>query len=476
MIKRKINNKLVLILASATIFISILFLIDLTPYLRGPGVYPPDWRWHYDPSINLVKIILPLSIIALIIFLSISEKIQKNEKLFLFFVLILGICFEFALLFYGRAGVGVLVHRIINPLINGYFTASLSIDSIPVFMNQFVNNFENYPMYARFHPPLAILIFHFLNIFSKITIPLFPFIDDLSPSFNDVQIVWSSLKDFQKLTVLYSSILIPLLTVLTIIPIYLTSKLEYTISAARKSAILFIFVPSILLFLPLNDAFLPLFTAISLYFFVKAVKTKNLYSFFLSGLILGTGIYFSLTFIPIILFFAIYYLLKLKKISINDFKAGFAFLIGLIILPIIFYIFFKLDSIQMFFKMMQFHEEAQHSRGYLVWLFYNLYDFFIFLGIPIFILILSQLYLSYKKIVKKDYMMIAFILFLLILNFTGSVRAETARIWLPFVPLAIIPVANFLTEIKFTNKQFAIILLVLGFQILVFQSVLVTLY
>ena len=477
MIKAKLSQKITIFILLFTFFASILFLTDASPYLRGPGIYPPDWRWLYDFSVNIPKLIFPVLIFTSIIYLYIAERFKKNEKLFLFLIIFLGLAFEFSLLFYGRAGVGVLIHRITDQYINGYFTTSLTINSVSVFMSQFVEKLETYPMYAKFHPPLGVLIFNFINFFSKATVSFFPFIDNLNPSFSDVQNTWDSLRDFEKLTVFYSAILIPLLGIISVIPVYLTAKLEYSISAARKAAILFILVPSILMFIPLNDVFLPLFTASSLYFFIKGMKSKNFINFFLSGLILGIGIYFSFTFIPIILFLGIYYLLKIKgKVSIYDFKAGLLFLFGLIIIPITFFIFFRLDSIQMFFRIMYFHEVAQHARNYFVWIFYNLYDFFIFLGIPIFILIITQLYLSYKKIVKKDYLLISFVLFILILNFTGSVRAETARIWLPFVPLVIIPVANFITEMKMSKKQFALIIAALGIQIVVFQSVLVTLY
>jgi hypothetical protein len=472
-----IRSKLVLTVLLVTIIFSLLLFIDFSPFLRGPGIYPPDWRWHYDFSVNLIKLLVPVLVILGILFLSVSKNLQKKEKVFLIIAIFLGLLLEFALLFYGRAGVGVLIHRITNLYINGYFTTSLGIDSVYHFMENFVAELETYPMYAKFHPPLAVLIFHFLNIFSKLTLSLFPFIENLNSSFGDVQNVWHGLKNYHKLTVLYSSVLIPVLSMLALIPLYFTSKLYYSRETAVKSVILFIFVPSVLMFIPLNDAFMPLFTAISLYFFIRALKMKSILDYFFSGLFLGIGIYFSLTFLPIILFYAILYLLNLKdKISAYEVKIGLSFLTGLITLPLILLIFFNFNSIDMFLKIMYFHEVAQGGRGYLIWLFYNLYDFFLFLGIPIFILIVGQFILAWKKIIKPDLFLVSFILFLLILNFTGSVRAEAARIWLPFVPLAILPAANFITEIKFSKRQFVIILLALGIQLIVFQSVLVTLY
>lgn len=53
-----------------------------------------------------------------------------------------------------------MAHRIINPLISGYFTASLDIYSIPEFIRNYNQNLGGYPMYTRFHPPGAILFFN----------------------------------------------------------------------------------------------------------------------------------------------------------------------------------------------------------------------------------------------------------------------------------------------------------------------------
>jgi len=46
---------------------------------------------------------------------------------------------------------------------------------------------------------------------------------------------------------------------------------------------------------------------------------------------------------------------------------------------------------------------------------------------------------------------------LLLVNFSGSVRGEVARIWIPFVPFYLLPIISFLTQKKLTTTQFVVI-------------------
>src|SRR5207249_3088899 len=117
-----------------------------------------------------------------------------------------------------RAGLSVIIHRIINPTISGYFTASLNIQSIPNFLQHYNESLGTYPMYAKFHPPGAILFFWILNSISPLFSFIFPLFSHLLPSHSDVAAVWSSLKDYQKFTALYSGFFIALLSFISLIP------------------------------------------------------------------------------------------------------------------------------------------------------------------------------------------------------------------------------------------------------------------
>jgi hypothetical protein len=60
---------------------------------------------------------------------------------------------------------------------------------------------------------------------------------------------------------------------------------------------------------------------------------------------------------------------------------------------------------------------------------------------------------------------------ILIVNFSGSVRGETGRLWTPYIPFMVLIVSGFLTnKLKLSTKLFAVILVLQIVQILVMQE------
>lgn len=466
------NKKFLFFLSIFTLCFCLAIAVNLSPFLRGPAPYPPNWRWAYQPTPLSFKLFVPLFLMLVIMWtVYYFDKMKKPKTTLLITILLLGgFLLQISLLFASRAGIAVLLHRIISPTINGYFTVSLQKQSLPLFLKNFTANMGSYPMYAKFHPPGAVLFFSFLNACASILNFLFPVIAKLTPKHSDVAIIWNGLNDAQKVSALLSGFIIAFLSYVTLIPLYLSGKILYGQQTAKRSIFLFLFIPNILLFVPLNDVFLPLFTVWSLYYFLISTEKQNIFFSFLSGIVLFVGTFFSLTFLPLLLFFFIFLILQ-KKIrkSVNLFLS---FLIGFIIMPLLLLVLYHVDFISLTQQMMQFHETAQTGRNYWVWLFYNVYDFFIFVGIP-----LSTLF--FYQIIKKnrDKLFLSFLIMFIFLELSGSVRGETGRIWLPFVPLVILPVANFITNsLKFSSKQLILILLLQAIQVIVFETFLITLW
>jgi len=112
------------------------------------------------------------------------------------------------------------------------------------------------------------------------------------------------------------------------------------------------------------------------------------------------------------------------------------------------------------------------NRSYLIWLFYNLYDFSIFIGIPT---ITVYLTMFFKKI--KEPLFVSFTLMFLLLNFSGAVRGEVGRIWLPLMFFLVLTVSNFLSnKIKLSTMNFLVILFIQAAEILLIQEFWVTLW
>src|SRR5262249_42281721 len=150
------------------------------------------------------------------------------------------------------------------------------------------------------------------------------------------------------------------------------------------------------------------------------------------------------------------------------------FLAGASIIPVGLFLLFDLNSLRMVQQVMAYHAAAQQARNYGTWLFYNLYDFLLFLGIPLALIYSRMLFFNAQALARHqrgyvkhiDIMFLAFTLTLLVIDLSGSARGETARIWTAYVPILILFLTAYLTrELKTTKWQFIVVLLLQAAQV-----------
>ena len=447
-----------------TIIFFLLLGFNVSPYLRGPGEWPPEWRWPYLFVNTLDRVWLPLIIIFTILGLVYSFEKKKLVKLDPWVSLVslvsLAFFFQLSVLYFSRSGISVLIHRIINPDLNGYFTEAIKIKNLGEFFANYQKNVLDFSMHATGHPPGGIIFFWLIE---KI-VEVIPFLKNiavnLSPKHSDVQEMWTSLTTIQRSTATISAFIIPFLGSLNLIPLYCLVKKLYGDKTAVRTTALAIFIPALTLFTPLNDVFLPSFFLWSFYFFVIGLKSRNKWFSFFAGLIFSLGLFFSLSLLPLV-FIYFYYLFKYKK-------NAFSFLFGLSSFYLLLFL-FKYNVFAVSYTLMT---GLPKNRSYLSWIFYNLYDFFVFVGIPI---ALTYFSMFFKKI--KEPLFVSFTLMLILLNFSGAVRGEVGRIWLPLMFVFVVIVGNFLTnKLKVSTKYFLWILFLQAIQILVIQEFWVTLW
>jgi hypothetical protein len=230
-------------------------------------------------------------------------------------------------------------------------------------------------------------------------------------------------------------------------------------------------IPSLLLFIPINDVFLPLFPLGSFFCFIIGNTERKKYFLFVSGIIFSLGIFFSLSLLPLLFVFLLY-LLWIKKIRII-FQNGLIFTFGLITLPIVLFVLYGYNSFTVSQTLLSGLPEG---RMYLPWVFFNLLDYFVFLGIPLFIYFCLLCKQMIENIVsfqfsRLDCLTVGSIGMVLLLDLSGSVRGEVARIWIPFYPFFVIILAVFLSKQLKLKKNLFVFLLVLQFlQVLFMQE------
>ena len=409
--------------------------LDITPYLRGPAPYPPEWRWSYLFINIFSRIWAPVltgSVIILISWFIIQKDnifIQKQKTVLLFGVIILGFLFQLSLLYYSRSGIKVLFNRIANPDMNGYFTVATQVEpqNIPEFLRAFNRNSPGYPMHARSHPPGGILLFVGLNYLSS-KLPAQNTLTAYSPQKSDVAKIWNTLSPSHKISAVLSGFVIILLSLLAILPLYGIATELYGAKAGIYASFLYISVPALSLFAPLPDTLYPLFGLTALYFMIRFFKKKQFIYLFLTGLFLFIGVFFSLTVLPVILLLIIYYIMYFTNNGIiacpespihdsgvcacwripgmTDIRFHFnnilIYITGFCIIPLMLYTLFQFNIIEVILTII--NTVPDKLRSYPIWLLYDLYDFFIFVGLPVSLIF----WLSGTKFTKKSCLVPAF--------------------------------------------------------------------
>lgn len=484
------NRFLVLVsVVTAGFFASVSW--DIFPLLRGPAPYPPEWQWDYLFVNTLNKLWAPLLVTIIIfgmyLFVERHQKFAvKHIYVFLICAALISYMFQMGVLYFSRAGIGVLIHRIINPELNGYFTASLNIKNVYEFVSTYNENVLSFVYHAASHPPGAILFFYFNNLFASMFPAFIDYVDKLSPSRPDVRLIWVTLEAAQKAGAVFSAFFIPMLASFTVVPLYFAASALYGVKIALRTIFIYIFIPSAVLFIPINDSFLPIFSITSFLFFYKGIKENKKYYLFLSGLTLFVGVFFNLSLLTIGVLFMIFYLLNFLGLKLKPMRLlidSSVFAGGFLLLPILLLVFFNFNFYEMT-RIIMTTVTHVNSRSYSLWLWYNAVDFFIFAGIPLSMVFFYKFIREtkffclnvfgrnfLKNIRKLDFVFIAFLMMLIIVNFSGSIRGEGGRILVVFMPFMALIGAGFLTKsLRFTRIQFCVFLFFQAMQILVMHE------
>jgi hypothetical protein len=173
--------------------------------------------------------------------------------------------------------------------------------------------------------------------------------------------------------------------------------------------------------------------------------------------------------LPLFVLFLTFAILFIKNNNLDlkkYFKGAIFFTLGFITLPVLIFIFLQFNSILLIQTILQ-EVVHIHTRSYTTWIFYNIYDFFVFAGIPIAIVFLTQI----RKLNKSDILFTSFLITLIVVDLSGSTRGEAGRIWAPFLPFFVLPAVAFLTKkVRFSTNLFIGFLLIQAMQILVMQE------
>jgi len=277
------------------------------------------------------------------------------------------------------------------------------------------------------------------------------------------QFFWPAVDQYIRLENLrtFASITWPVISYLVVIPIFfLARELFDDPDAGITASVIYISIPSLnLITLHTDQVIYPCLAIIPVLIAVKAYRKNRLWLAFLSGIAFYGSIYFSfgLAVIGFLLLLPI-----LASRSGNSLRYISAIAAGIVLSNACAYFFTNYNIITSFNEVFSHHllwkGWENHLGTYWSAGVTDIIEFSVWIGMPLTILFLTCLGLSFRKITigRSDifsiYNGLIAAIFLFMLAF-GKTKAETARLWLLLVPFICLSVAKFIVERPWSKRD-----------------------
>lgn len=497
------------VIALVTVLYLLAFAFNLTPYLRGPDA----WRWAYAIPGKPWRHLVPASVIAIYVISATlwirhllqaqdpKPKIQnpKSRIGFLIFVALSIPLIQAALLFPESPDIlRPLLYRTVSPGASGVFTVGSTITDLGDFLNRYPALMPTFPVHPQRYPPGLPVLFYG----TRRLLEAFPAISDaLGFGLRPYQCHDFALMRLPDATLAAAALqmALPAITGLIVFPLYGLTKRTIGKRAALWAIALYPLVPSFALWSARWDQFYPLLTCTAWYFFWRGLQETgnsklearssklNRITFyvlrftpqiwlFLSGLILSATTFLS--FGPIVLLMPMGLAALLWVLPHPERRrwghltvSAIIFFAGLVLPWLLYQLAFGSGFLDIWRVSMAYHLGL--GRDDAVWLFYHLYDFLAFLGLPLAILFGAGLICALRRWQDdKAALPLGFGLGILLLDLSGTAQGEVARVWLFLTPFAVIGAAYGLTQLARRRWHTVAVTILLAAQLLIFNAVL----
>jgi hypothetical protein len=265
--------------------------------------------------------------------------------------------------------------------------------------------------------------------------------------------------------------LVPL-TALTVPPLYaLAKKLSGARNGWRVTA-LYVLIPALTFFSLRWDTVYPFFLISALYIVHVGLERQQPGWWFVAGVIVSFGSFFSLgngTFGLALGLYALRYLWLQKPARIwQAWRGWLALLLGGISIWAVYQLTLGVSLLDVLAASMEPHLELEQGRSYGLWLFYNLYSFLAFAGVPIAALFGLEACRAWRKLPRRwSPPALVISATVLLLNLSGIVRGEVGRMWLPWMAGIALSLGLFLRRQPRGSRVFRSLLILMAVQTMV---------
>jgi hypothetical protein len=462
--------------------------VNLNPYLRGPD----SWRWAYALPGYPWRHLVPALVIAIYVGLMVwlLHRYAESEGAGPAHLVVLGVAvlgaplIQAALLFPDAPDILIpLFYRTISPGASGLFTVGSQIRDPVAFLRAYPELMSTFPVHPQRYPPgLALLFYGARRGFEQ-----FPGLADA--------VGWA-LRRYRchdlALMALPNAILataalqmaLPAISAFIALPLYHLARTVANRRTALWAVALYPLVPSFALWSARWDQVYPLFTALAWSLFVRGLYRRRSLWFVGAGLVLSAATFLSFGLVVMLMplgLTGLVYLLTHRDRWRFLLMAGSLFTAALILPWLAYQLLVGNGFIDIWRVAMGYHLGL--DRDYWIWLGYHLYDFGLFLGVPVAMLMVVGSWRALRTagahlaalcrarsapLARDATFAAAFGVSLLILNFSGAARGEVARVWLFLTPFAVVIAARVLVGWRPAWRRAVLSLLAL--QLLIFNA------
>jgi len=457
------------------VFVIFGIAFNATPYLRGPD----SWRWAYAipgvPRRHLVPI--AITVIYGVAMSSAFRRVTRSGGRlratwwFLATVAISVPVIQAALMFADSPNVlRPLFYRTISPGGSGVFTVGSWIQDPLAFLKTYPARMPTFPVHPQRYPPGLVMLFYF----ARQVLELVPSVaESLGLAVRSYQCHNLELMQLSNTTLAtaFLQMALPAVSGLVVFPLYGLAREIGNRRVALLAVALYPLVPSFALWSARWDQFYPVLACTIWYMFYVGLNHNRRCLLGAAGLLLSLSTMLSFGLASLLmplgvtgLFWALHQPERRRwsrlALDVCMFAAGLA-------LPWVLYQLVVGNGFIDIWRISMFYHLGL-ARGYWVWLGYHLYDFLLFLGLPIAGLFIVSLSRSIKRFRVSDGAFVLVVgLSLLLLDISGVARGEVARVWLFLTPFPVIAAACVLDTWPLRHRAAMFVLLAL--QLLVFN-------
>lgn len=444
------------ILLLVAVILTVLYLVgiafNISPWLRGPE----EWRWPYVIPGSIGRAWLSALVLAGYLLLagaltrSPEDDLARSRRRAALTLLAAGLMtplLQIALLYLDHADLGLaqLFNRTVSELSGGFYNVGAIVTDDRDFLAHFVERMPSYPVHPQRHPPGLPLLFAWARqLFDRLPALATALSEQLRPA-QCHNLALMNLPD-SAIAAAVVQMLVPLGLGIIVVPLYLFGRAIYGRPAARRAVLLWPLLPSIALWATRWNQLYALITLLVFLSFAWGLARRRLWPLFVAGLIMALGTFLSLGNAVLGLFLGLYALVWLldraERPPFTWLLAGAAlFAGGIALFWLALWLGYGLNPVALWRTALSTHLGL--GRNYVSWLFYHLYDFLVFLGIPLAVFGAARFARAgwRWRIRPRDVLALSFGAGLLLLDVSGTSQGEVARVWAFLLPLALLAAA-----------------------------------